>query len=135
MFVTQKSHVTLIDRKDKVSPARSALASLAWETFSRQHRHELWPTCSGEELNHSNKGTNVRVRILVSEMYWCLLARGIVFLLAKSHGWVWLVKSCIVEEVDMTYKCLFASTMYFKGRVTLFFANNYLTEYRITMEF
>ena len=26
-------------------------------------------------------------------------------------------------------------TMYFKGRVTLFFANNYLTEYRITMEF
>ena len=24
--------------------------------------------------------------------------------------------------------------MYFKGRVTLFFANNYLTEYRITME-
>ena len=27
------------------------------------------------------------------------------------------------------------TTMYFKGRVTLFFANNYLTEYRITMEF
>ena len=26
-------------------------------------------------------------------------------------------------------------TMYFIGRVTLFFANNYLTEYRITMEF
>ena len=25
--------------------------------------------------------------------------------------------------------------MYFIGRVTLFFANNYLTEYRITMEF
>ena len=25
--------------------------------------------------------------------------------------------------------------MYFKGRVTLFFANNYLTEYRITMDF
>ena len=27
------------------------------------------------------------------------------------------------------------STMYFKGRITLFFTNNYLTEYRITMEF
>ena len=27
------------------------------------------------------------------------------------------------------------TTMYFKGLVTLFFANNYLTEYRITMEF
>ena len=27
------------------------------------------------------------------------------------------------------------TTMYFIGRVTLFFANNYLTEYRITMEF
>ena len=27
------------------------------------------------------------------------------------------------------------STMYFIGRVTLFFANKYLTEYRITMEF
>ena len=26
-------------------------------------------------------------------------------------------------------------TKYFIGRVTLFFANNYLTEYRITMEF
>ena len=26
-------------------------------------------------------------------------------------------------------------TMYFIGRVTQFFANNYLTEYRITMEF
>ena len=26
-------------------------------------------------------------------------------------------------------------TMYFKGRVTLFFANNYLSENRITMEF
>ena len=26
-------------------------------------------------------------------------------------------------------------TMYFKDRVTLFFANNYLPEYRITMEF
>ena len=25
--------------------------------------------------------------------------------------------------------------MYFIGRVTVFFANNYLTEYRITMEF
>ena len=25
--------------------------------------------------------------------------------------------------------------MYFLGRVTLFFADNYLTEYRITMEF
>ena len=25
--------------------------------------------------------------------------------------------------------------MYFIGRVTLFFANNYLTEYRVTMEF
>ena len=25
--------------------------------------------------------------------------------------------------------------MYFIGRVTLFIANNYLTEYRITMEF
>ena len=25
--------------------------------------------------------------------------------------------------------------MYFIGRATLFFANNYLTEYRITMEF
>ena len=29
----------------------------------------------------------------------------------------------------------FCTTMYFKGRVTLFFANNYLNEYRITMEF
>ena len=27
------------------------------------------------------------------------------------------------------------STMYFIGHVTLFFANNYLTEYRITMKF
>ena len=27
------------------------------------------------------------------------------------------------------------TTMYFIGRVTLFFANNYLAEYRITMEF
>ena len=27
------------------------------------------------------------------------------------------------------------TTKYFIGRVTLFFANNYLTEYRITMEF
>ena len=26
-------------------------------------------------------------------------------------------------------------TVYFKGRVTLFFANNYLPEHRITMEF
>ena len=26
-------------------------------------------------------------------------------------------------------------TMYFIGRVTLFFANNYLTEYRITIKF
>ena len=26
-------------------------------------------------------------------------------------------------------------TKYFIGRVTLFFANNYITEYRITMEF
>ena len=26
-------------------------------------------------------------------------------------------------------------TIYFIGSVTLFFANNYLTEYRITMEF
>ena len=25
--------------------------------------------------------------------------------------------------------------MYFIGRVTLFFANNYLTQYRITMQF
>ena len=27
------------------------------------------------------------------------------------------------------------ATMYFIGRVTLFFANNYLPEYRITMKF
>ena len=31
--------------------------------------------------------------------------------------------------------CLFISTMNFIGRVTLLFANNYLTEYRITMKF
>ena len=31
--------------------------------------------------------------------------------------------------------CPALPTMYFIGRVTLFFANNYLTEYRITMEF
>ena len=30
---------------------------------------------------------------------------------------------------------LFWSTVYIIGRVTLFFANNYLTEYQITMEF
>ena len=35
------------------------------------------------------------------------------------------------ELIAMSYE----TTMYFKGRVTLFFANNYLTEYRITMEF
>ena len=29
----------------------------------------------------------------------------------------------------------FATTKYFIGRVTLFFANHYSTEYRITMEF
>ena len=29
----------------------------------------------------------------------------------------------------------YVPTMYFISRVTLFFANNYLTEYRITMEF
>ena len=34
-----------------------------------------------------------------------------------------------------TTNTYFRTTMYFIGRVTLFFANNYLTEYRITMEF
>ena len=33
------------------------------------------------------------------------------------------------------YYYFYEATMYFIGRVTLFFANNYLTEYRITMEF
>ena len=36
---------------------------------------------------------------------------------------------------DKKVKEQFVPTMYFIGRVTLFFANNYLTEYRITMEF
>ena len=30
---------------------------------------------------------------------------------------------------------IYLVTKYFIGSVTLFFANNYLTEYRITMEF
>ena len=38
----------------------------------------------------------------------------------------------IFEPVILTG---FYTAMYFKGRVTLFFANNYLTEYRITTEF
>ena len=40
------------------------------------------------------------------------------------------------QEINCKYIKLYEwSTMYFKGRVTLFFANNYLPEHRITMEF
>ena len=40
-----------------------------------------------------------------------------------------------VLDIILFAQKLELTTMYFKGRVTLFFANNYLTEYRITMEF
>ena len=43
---------------------------------------------------------------------------------------------CRPQESLFFYNLMnFETTMYFIGRVTLFFANNYLTEYQITMEF
>ena len=40
-----------------------------------------------------------------------------------------------ISSLDLYQFSLSLTTKYFKGRVTLFFANNSLTEYRITMEF
>ena len=52
-----------------------------------------------------------------------------------GHVLVETVLSLSVEIYLMTLASIWLTTMYFIGRVTLFFANNYLTEYRITMEF
>ena len=50
------------------------------------------------------------------------------------HVFVQMFKISILTVNDLVNE-LKCTTMYFIGRVTLFFANNYLTEYRITMEF
>ena len=51
-----------------------------------------------------------------------------------TFGWKAKVITTDVFEIIRTLDKK-PTTMYFKGRVTLFYANNYLTESRITMEF
>ena len=50
----------------------------------------------------------------------------------ESHFFLLITQHCHYWSKFELNEC---TTMYFKGRVTLFVANNYLTEYRITMEF